>query len=153
MQPLVIFSDLSPKAVGTGAPASQSEDCLTLNVIRPDHIDKRHSLPVLGENHFSMSEKPISNTFQVWIYGGGFSAGTTSSPVYNLTYLAQKSVNMGKPTIVVSLNYRLALFGFLASSDILESGNANLGLKDQRLALRWIKENIHSFGGGKWSNK
>ncbi|KAF9027649.1 Carboxylesterase [Hymenopellis radicata] len=118
-----------PLAIGTGAVEYQSEDCLTLNVVRPDtdHGD----LPVLA----------------VWIYGGGYNAGTSSSPVYNLSYIVQESVEMGEPIVAVSFNYRLGALGFLASTEVVASGNANLGLKDQRLALRWIQENIASFGG------
>ncbi|KAF8898083.1 Alpha/Beta hydrolase protein [Mucidula mucida] len=116
-----------PLAVGTGTVEYQSEDCLTLNIVRPD--SSYGDLPVL-----------------VWIYGGGYISGTASSPVYNLSYIVQESVLMSEPVIAVSLNYRLA-FGFLASQEIVQSGNANLGLKDQRLALRWIQENISSFGG------
>ncbi|KAF9003482.1 alpha/beta-hydrolase [Hymenopellis radicata] len=119
---------VGPFAVGTAAVEYQSEDCLTLNIVRPDsdHSD----LPVL-----------------VWLYGGGYIAGTSSSPVYNLSYIVQEFVQIDEPIIAVSLNYRLAAFGFLASEEIVQSGNANLGLKDQRLALRWIQENIASFGG------
>ncbi|KAF9019189.1 alpha/beta-hydrolase [Hymenopellis radicata] len=119
---------VGPLAVGTGTVEYQSEDCLTLNIVRPDsdHSD----LPVL-----------------VWLYGGGYISGTSSSPVYNLSYIVQESVQIDEPIIAVSLNYRLAAFGFLASEEIVQSGNANLGLKDQRLALRWIQENIASFGG------
>lgn len=53
----------------------------------------------------------------------------------------------GKPFIAVSINYRLAAWGFLSSSEIKESGNTNLGLRDQRLALQWVQENIAAFGG------
>ncbi|ORY31062.1 Alpha/Beta hydrolase protein [Naematelia encephala] len=118
-----------PFAVGVGAPANQSEDCLTLNVVRPSgSFDE--NLPVL-----------------VWIYGGGYTAGATSDPVYNLSYIVQESANMGKPIIAVSMNYRTAIFGFIASQEVVDSGNSNLGLKDQRLALHWVKKHIGAFGG------
>jgi triacylglycerol lipase len=52
-----------------------------------------------------------------------------------------------KPFIAVTLNYRLSAWGFLASSQISGSGNTNLGLRDQRLALQWVQENIAAFGG------
>ncbi|KAF8898073.1 Carboxylesterase family-domain-containing protein, partial [Mucidula mucida] len=106
------------------------EDCLTLNVVRPN-IDLR-DLPVL-----------------VWIYGGGFSGGSTFSPVYNLRYIVQESIELGEPIIAVSIIYRLPTFGFLASAEVVASGNANLGLRDQHLALHWIQENIAYFGGGR----
>jgi carboxylesterase type B len=53
----------------------------------------------------------------------------------------------GKPFIGVTINYRLSTWGFLGSKEISESGNTNLGLRDQRLALHWIQENIAAFGG------
>src|SRR5687768_3895077 len=49
--------------------------------------------------------------------------------------------------IGVSINYRLNVFGFLHGDDMIGTGNTNLGLRDQRLALRWIQENIEAFGG------
>jgi carboxylesterase type B len=54
---------------------------------------------------------------------------------------------MQKPIIAVSLNYRTMSFGFMASKEVAAAGVSNIGLKDQRLALRWIKENIQAFGG------
>jgi hypothetical protein len=60
----------------------------------------------------------------------------------------QNSVNIGKPIIGVSINYRLSAWGFLSGSqEIKDAGNMNLGLRDQRLALQWIQENIDAFGG------
>jgi triacylglycerol lipase len=53
----------------------------------------------------------------------------------------------GKPFIGVSINYRLAAWGFLFSEEVIKSGNTNLGLRDQRLALEWVQENIWAFGG------
>jgi triacylglycerol lipase len=49
--------------------------------------------------------------------------------------------------IGVSINYRLGIYGFLHGEDMLETGNTNLGLRDQRLALQWIQDNIEAFGG------
>ncbi|KAL3476626.1 Alpha/Beta hydrolase protein [Aspergillus californicus] len=106
-----------------------SEDCLTLNVYRPAGYENQ-SLPVL-----------------VWIYGGGYDQGSNSDPRYNLTFIVNNSVRMNKPIIAVALNYRLNGFGFMGGPAIQEQGLANLGLRDQRLALHWIQENIPSFGG------
>lgn len=53
----------------------------------------------------------------------------------------------GKPFIGVLINYRLDAWGFISSQEVSGSGNANLGLKDQRLALHWVQENIEAFGG------
>lgn len=66
---------------------------------------------------------------------------------YNLSFIVQNSVAIGKPIIGVSANYRLSALGFLFSSEVAGSGNTNLGLRDQRLALHWLQENIAAFGG------
>ncbi|OJJ52378.1 hypothetical protein ASPSYDRAFT_1169784 [Aspergillus sydowii CBS 593.65] len=106
-----------------------SEDCLTLNVYRPSGYENQ-TLPVL-----------------VWIYGGGYVQGSNSDPRYNLTFIVNNSVHMNKPIIAVAINYRLNGFGFMGGPVIRDHGLANLGLRDQRLALHWIQENIHFFGG------
>ena len=65
-----------------------------------------------------------------------------------MSRIVQKSVEAGKPFIGVSLNYRLSAFGFLWGDEVKASGgDSNVGLRDQRLALRWIQENIAGFGG------
>ncbi|UPK89512.1 hypothetical protein LCI18_000447 [Fusarium solani-melongenae] len=107
-----------------------SEDCLTLNIIRPAGTAASTSLPVL-----------------VWVYGGGFFSGASRDQRYNLTFIVEHSVRMGKPVMAVSMNYRLAGYGFLYSDEIAKAGLANLGLRDQRMALHWIQENIAGFGG------
>ena len=104
-----------------------SEDCLTLNVWVPvRHVAGK--LPVM-----------------VWIYGGGFVAGTTSESRQDGSHLAQQGV------IVVSMNYRLGVFGFLVHPELAkESGHnsaGNYGLLDQLAALQWVHENIAAFGG------
>jgi len=104
-----------------------SEDCLTLNVWVPvRHVAGK--LPVM-----------------VWIYGGGFVAGTTSEGRQDGSHLAQQGV------IVVSMNYRLGVFGFLVHPELAkESGHnsaGNYGLLDQLAALQWVHENIAPFGG------
>ncbi len=104
-----------------------SEDCLTLNVwVQANPSSKK--LPVM-----------------VWIYGGGFVAGTTSEPRQDGTHLAQQGV------VVVSMNYRLGVFGFFVHPELAkESGRnsaGNYGLLDQLLALHWVHDNIAAFGG------
>ncbi|CAG9985167.1 unnamed protein product [Clonostachys byssicola] len=106
-----------------------SEDCLTINVVRPSGTPK-DPLPVL-----------------VWIYGGGLYTGSTADPQYNLSGIVKVSQDMGQPIIAVSFNYRVGIWGFLQSFDLLTEGSSNAGLHDQRLALRWIQENIAAFGG------
>ncbi|TPX10418.1 uncharacterized protein E0L32_008637 [Thyridium curvatum] len=108
--------------------AHASEDCLTLNVVRPS--GSHDHLPVL-----------------VWIYGGGLYTGSTADPQYNLSGIVKVSQDMGQPIIAVDMNYRMNQYGFLQTPQILAEGSSNAGLLDQRLALRWIQENIAGFGG------
>jgi para-nitrobenzyl esterase len=103
-----------------------SEDCLTLNVFRPFEIED--PLPVM-----------------IWIHGGSFVAGTAGDPLFDGSKLAQAGV------IVITLNYRLGAFGWLAHPALAEGSSdsrvANYGMMDQIAALRWIHENIRAFGG------
>lgn len=73
--------------------------------------------------------------------------GGSADERYNLSFIVQNSVSIGKPVIGVSANYRLSAWGFLFSEEVAGSGNTNLGLRDQRLALHWLQENIAAFGG------
>ncbi|KAK6072615.1 carboxylesterase [Seiridium cupressi] len=125
-------TEYSPICVGYGSDSNiyeSSEDCLTINIVRPTGVPIE-PLPVL-----------------VWLYGGGLYEGGTVDPRYNLSRLVQKSVEASKPIIGVSLNYRLSAFGFLWSKEVKANGTGNNGLRDQRLAFRWIQENIAGFGG------
>lgn len=108
--------------------SNAGEDCLTLNVQRPTGTTEQEALPVL-----------------VWIYGGGFEFGSTTS--YDASSLISDANSQGKPFIFVAGNYRLGGFGFMPGSEIMNSGNSNLGLLDQRMALEWVAENIAAFGG------
>jgi para-nitrobenzyl esterase len=104
-----------------------SEDCLFLNVWVPAKPPSA-KLPVM-----------------VWIYGGGFVAGSTSEPRQDGANLAQQGV------VVVSMNYRLGIFGFFVHPELAkESGRdaaGNYGLLDQVAALHWVHDNIAAFGG------
>lgn len=97
-----------------------SEDCLFLNVFAPTG----------GE-----SGKPV----MVWVHGGAFRIGTGSSPMYDGAALARRG-----DVVVVSLNYRLGVLGFL---NVGEVGPCNVGLLDQVAALRWVRDEIAAFGG------
>src|SRR5215469_3546031 len=104
-----------------------TEDCLYLNVYAPASANQISKLPVM-----------------VWIHGGGFIAGAGSEPRYSNSALVSKGV------VLVTINYRLGLFGFLASEDLAKEngGHAgNYGLMDMVAALRWVKANIGEFGG------
>jgi carboxylesterase type B len=73
--------------------------------------------------------------------------GSTRDRRYNLTWIVQNSVDIGKPIVAVSIAYRLGPWGFLTSQEVADAGQTNIGLRDQRLALHWIQENIAAFGG------
>ncbi|TFK91448.1 carotenoid ester lipase precursor [Polyporus arcularius HHB13444] len=108
----------------------QSEDCLNLNIYRPANVSADAKLPVL-----------------FWIYGGGFAVGSNATPLHNGTAIVQRSIEIGQPVIYVAVNYRLTVFGFLGGAEIKEARVGNLGLQDQRAALRWVHKHISSFGG------
>jgi para-nitrobenzyl esterase len=104
-----------------------SEDCLYLNVWTPA-TSSTARLPVM-----------------VWIHGGGFAAGATSEPRQDGENLARKGV------VVVSMNYRLGVFGFFSHADLAKESahhaSGNYGLLDQLAGLQWVQRNIAAFGG------
>ena len=104
-----------------------SEDCLYLNVWTPAK-SAGEKLPVL-----------------VWIHGGGFVAGTPAEQLYHGEWLAKKGV------VVVSIGYRLGVFGFLAHSDLSAESpqhvSGNYGILDMIAGLQWVQKNISAFGG------
>lgn len=110
---------------GAAVPAPQSEDCLYLNVWRPQSGAR---LPVL-----------------VWIHGGAFVNGGSSSPETIGSALAARGV------VVVTFNYRLGRLGFFGfpalSAEHPQEPKVNYGLMDQLAALRWVQRNIEAFGG------
>ncbi len=112
---------------GGNPPSGKSEDCLYLNIWTPAKSAKE-KVPVL-----------------VWIYGGGFSFGSTGEPGYDGTKLAEKGV------VLVSIAYRVGQLGFLAHPELsAENPNhvsGNYGLLDMIAGLQWIQKNIEAFGG------
>ena len=108
-------------------PGPQSEDCLGLNVWTPAH-SAAAKLPVM-----------------VWIYGGGFQIGATSQSAYDGEALAAQGV------VLVSVNYRLGMFGFLAHPALNQESpqgvSGNYALLDMVAALQWVQRNIGAFGG------
>ncbi|CAK3744481.1 Hypothetical predicted protein [Lecanosticta acicola] len=107
-----------------------SEDCLRLNVIRPNGTHPGSNLPVL-----------------VFIHGGSFIAASKDDPVAHPGGLILESVANGHPVMHVALNYRLGVFGFAQSASLQQEGSENAGVRDQRLALEWVQHNIAGFGG------
>lgn len=96
------------------------EDCLYLNVY----------VPVGGASR---------KTVLVYIHGGGFANGDSRNLTYGVDFL------LSQDNIVVKIQYRLGIFGFMNLGDDEYTGN--MGLKDQQMALKWIHENIENFSG------
>ncbi|EAL68986.1 hypothetical protein DDB_G0276969 [Dictyostelium discoideum AX4] len=107
---------------GVCSPIGTSEDCLYLDVFTPKDATPNSKYPVI-----------------VYIPGGAFSVGSGSVPLYDATKFAQSSV------IVVNINYRLGVLGFMGT-DLM---HGNYGFLDQIKALEWVYNNIGSFGGNK----
>ncbi|XP_057336401.1 uncharacterized protein LOC130674963 [Microplitis mediator] len=97
------------------------EDCLYLNVYTPE------------------IESSKLRAVMVWIFGGGFEYGSGNDDLYGPDYLVEKDV------VLVTINYRVGIFGFLNLDD--EAAPGNQGLKDQVMALKWVQQNIDKFGG------
>ncbi|KAJ7144316.1 Alpha/Beta hydrolase protein [Mycena epipterygia] len=114
---------LEARAVST----ISSEDCLFLSVYFPSDAEgvPEGPLPVI-----------------VWIHGGGYLSGSAS--MYRGTDLLQQS-NRG--VVVVTIQYRLGVFGFLPGAEVKKNGTLNAGLLDQEFALRWVNQHISKFGG------
>jgi len=109
----------------TRNPMPMSEDCLTLNIWTPIHADKA---PVF-----------------FWIYGGALVGGASREETYDGSQLAARGI------VVVSINYRLGVLGWLAHPELSKESplgvSGNYGLLDQIEALQWVKSNIRAFGG------
>lgn len=102
-----------------------AEDCLFVNVWRPNNASVGSNLPVW-----------------VFIQGGGY-ANLASANVNGSDVLHHS----GNEIVLVNFNYRVGALGFLASQDISENGDLNVGLLDQRKLLHWVQQHIRSFGG------
>ncbi len=133
------FSPMAPQVAEMGAsmvgamgaertvePRPMSEDCLYLNIWSPGTEGQKH--PVM-----------------VWIHGGAFTLGSASDPWYDGTSFAARH-----NIVVVTLNYRLGILGFVSLKDLAGADadyTSNCGLLDQIAALAWVRDNIAAFGG------
>lgn len=130
VQPVQELGDMAANVHGVPqmlAPSQYQEDCLYLNVWTPAKT-QQDKLPVF-----------------IWVHGGGMVAGSGVECVCDGEGLAGR-----KDMVVVTINYRLGLFGWFAHSELTEEGNGtsgNYGLYDVRQACIWVKENIAAFGG------
>ncbi|KAF7344804.1 Alpha/beta-hydrolase [Mycena venus] len=106
---------------------NQSEDCLFLNIWRPASASIENKLPI-----------------QVYLHGSGLFEGSGSE--WDGTGLVRRSITTHKPIIFITFNYRLGVLGFIGSAQAPNSA-LNVGLQDQRRALRWIQDNAANFGG------
>jgi carboxylesterase type B len=119
------YGNRCPAQTSMNGPRSDTEDCLYLNVHRPATARPGQRLPVY-----------------VWIHGGGLIYGSANQ--HDGTMIAHRA-----GVIVVTINYRLGLFGFLAHPALTQEAgqSGNYGLLDQQAALRWVQRNIAAFGG------
>lgn len=124
-----------------------SEDCLHVNVYRPEGTGSDAKLPVM-----------------LYIHGGSFFIGSKDELTIQPEGLILRSVEMDHPVVVVNINYRLGseyryrcshlrrlmrgpVFGFAQSDALQAEGSTNAGLRDQRLAIEWTRDHISNFGG------
>ncbi|KAI1185565.1 putative lipase [Nemania serpens] len=131
------YGPACPQAVGGTDPpftytgvTEISEDCLNLVIGRPKGTTKHSRLPVM-----------------VWIHGGSFWSGQNREAAYSPDGLVLESIANGLPVIMVAINYRLGVFGFAQSAALKAEGSENAGLRDQRLAIEWVRDHIDQFGG------
>jgi para-nitrobenzyl esterase len=126
VRPATTFGAACMQTLDLSFADAQSEDCLFLNVWTPS-TRPAQPLPVM-----------------VFIYGGGFSGGATNT--YSGIGLSRKG-----PVVVVSMNYRVGALGFFAHPELdgqrTGKPSGSDGIRDQQLALRWVRDNIASFGG------
>ncbi|KAI0345568.1 carotenoid ester lipase precursor [Trametopsis cervina] len=125
-----VVSDVANDVINTfySLVTPSGEDCLNLNVWTPSNVPKGTKLPVA-----------------VWIFGGGFEIG--SPEIYDGGVIVDRSIDMGTPVVYVSINYRVSAYGFLGGKEVKAAGVGNLGLQDQRQALRWVQKYISAFNG------
>jgi carboxylesterase type B len=107
-----------------------SEDCLNLRIARPSGTTAKSKIPVV-----------------VWLHGGGVVKGSAYDPHFEPERIITLSQELDTPVIYVALNYRLTIFGFARTTLLKDQLSLNVGVRDQRVGLQWIKDNIEVFGG------
>ena len=120
------FAPMAPqlaRSARAGAPMLGGDDCLAVNVWAPTAEPGAH-LPIM-----------------VWVHGGGFFRGAASEPLYDGAALARRGV------VVVSVQYRLGIDGFMHFEGEEHAAPANRGLLDLLMALQWVRDHIHAWGG------
>ncbi|UPK91559.1 hypothetical protein LCI18_002494 [Fusarium solani-melongenae] len=130
----------SPERPWVDNPKTSSTDCLSLNISVP--------------NKPSASASQLLYPVMVFMHGGAFVYAAGGAAIYDGRALADISSEINEPTIVISVNFRLGVFDFLASKEIREynlefreEGMGNYGLWDQVQGLRWVQRHIAAFGG------
>ena len=121
-------SEPAPVVTALNRLSEQGEDCLSINIFTPA-LDN--------------AARPV----MVWMHGGGFTRGAGNYLLYDGTNLAKK-----EDVVVISVNHRLNIFGFLHLADIggdKWAQSTNVGIQDLVATLQWIKDNIENFGGDK----
>ncbi|CAF1101918.1 unnamed protein product [Rotaria sordida] len=126
-QPAPACSQPASPITSIRTPNTMSEDCLYLNIFTP-----------LSSNSLSTSLLPV----MIFIHGGHFQFGDASQSIYESGHLVN-TTNI----IIALIQYRLGVFGFLATGNGPNDLKGNYGILDQRLAIAWIKDNIDVFGG------
>nr|XP_023028102.1 esterase E4-like [Leptinotarsa decemlineata] len=114
-----------PAKMQTCLTIGKEDNCLHMNIFTKE-------LP---------KHQPVKNPVMVFLYGGGFMLGSNHRIIYGPEYLLTENI------VLVVVNYRIGVLGFLSLEDPSLDVPGNAGLKDQVSALKWVQKNIHNFGG------
>ncbi|KAL1889489.1 hypothetical protein Sste5346_008867 [Sporothrix stenoceras] len=147
---LPVFGPQPSKSLSILADTEDEFRCLTLNLFAP---------ATLSEDGTKLERPSKLLPVMVWVHGGAFRSGAGGVDLYDGTPLVSRSLDIGRPVVVVTLNYRLGVLGFIHSKQLLDDAAAqtdlpehfrstgNLALLDISVAFSWIKNNIAHFGG------
>ncbi|KAJ5280742.1 alpha/beta-hydrolase [Penicillium angulare] len=107
-----------------------SENCLSLRIARSRGVKAGDNIPVV-----------------VWMHGGGHALGSAEEVLYRSDGFVEQATRDRQPVLFVGFNYRLGVFGFATGEALINLKHTNAGLRDQRAAFEWVRDNIHAFGG------